>query len=126
MITKKDQRWMSLAQKMSKASNHHKYLFCCAIVKGGRLISIGINKDQSAPKLYAKPNRPNMNLHSEIAACHGIDKKEIKNATAYIGGMSKSEKRILTKPCSVCYNWLKTMGIRRIVYQERTGELNEV
>lgn len=126
MITKKDTRWMNLAQKMSRASNHHRYLFCCLIVKGGRLISVGINKDQSAPKIYARPDRPNMNLHSEISACHNIDRRELKNATAYIGGISKTGGKILTKPCRMCYSWLQTMGIKRIVFIDKLGELQEV
>lgn len=124
MITKKDSKWMSLAKKMQRLSNHPKYKMVCLIVKSSRLISVGVNKD-SAPKHFVKKYRDGMHLHAEISSILGVDKDTTRGCTAYISGETKSGKNMLAKPCPSCYDCLMVMGIKRIVYLTREGEINE-
>jgi deoxycytidylate deaminase len=108
---------MSVAQKMLKTSQHHKYKISCLIVKGGNLISVGINKD-SAPKRFYKKHRPEMKLHSEVDAILGLDKSVTKGSTAYIAGCTTAGNPMISRPCTTCKSVLDYMKVRRIVYQD--------
>jgi deoxycytidylate deaminase len=106
---------MSVAQKMLKTSQHPKYRMSCLIVKGGNLISVGINKD-SAPKRFYKKHRPEMKLHSEVDAILGLDKSVTKNSTAYVAGCTAAGSDMISRPCDTCKSVLDYMKVKRIVY----------
>lgn len=117
MITTKDKRWIDLAKKAAKASNHNRYHMSCVVVKGGRLISIGVNKLNS-PKRFTI-QRPCMRLHAEIDALLGISKPAAKNSTAYITGFTAAGNDLKSSaPCQSCLQFLDSMGIKRVVYTE--------
>ena len=126
MITRKDHRAFSLGLKLLKLSLHSRYQMIALLYKGGRLISVGVNKEEAAPKTYIKDRRANLHLHAEISALHGIDKKDCKNGTIYVVGKTRAENFLMSKPCWICLNWMYNMGIKRIVYHDRLGELLEL
>lgn len=109
---------------MTKLSSHPKYKMSSAIVKGNRLISVGINK-VAAPKRFIKRHRENMALHAEIDALLGIDKERLKNATLYITGETAAGNSMITKPCVTCLNFINQMNIERVVYLNK-DELLEI
>lgn len=124
MITNKDKRWIAFLNKMIKLSQHPKYHFSCCIIKGNRLISVGINK-VAAPKRFIKRHRENMALHAEIDALLGIDKERLKNATLYIYGQTAAGNKMITRPCTTCLNFINQMNIKRVVYSNKE-ELLEI
>lgn len=124
MITQKDLRWESLAQKMLKINNHPKYKMISLVIRGGRLISVGTNKE-SAPKRFIKAHREGLKLHAEVDSLIGVDKSTTKNATLYIIGETLAGNKMTTKPCSTCLGFIEKMGLRRIVYQDK-GKLVEL
>lgn len=126
VISSKDQRAFQLGLKLLKLSTHSRYRLVAIIMKSGRVISVGVNREDAAPKGYTKETRENLHLHAEIAACHGLSRKETKNSTMYVIGKTKFNNWLLSKPCYLCYNWIKNMEIRRIVFNDRQGELHEV
>lgn len=102
---------MDLAKKISQLSQHPRYKFGCVIYKSARVISIGVNKDNAAPKRWVKQHRPNMNLHAEIDALLGLTKEQTKNAIMYVYGSAK-----LTSPCESCQTAINQMGIKKVVF----------
>ena len=98
---------------------------CCLIVKGGRLISSGVNKE-GAPKHFVKQYRENLALHAEVHSVLGLPKSVTKNATAYICGVTaKKLNKLLCKPCPSCLGCLIEMKVKRIVYHDQEGNLHE-
>ena len=125
MITKKDYKFQKLGRKLLKLSTHPKYRMSCILVRGGRIISFGINKIGSPPP-YVEKTYSNMGLHAEVDCLAGISKKSARGSTIYICGETFKGNHILTQSCHSCYNFLKTMNVKRMVYEERTGDLREI
>lgn len=109
---------------MLKHSTHNNYLFAAVLVKGGRVISTGVNK-MAAPKRFTRPHRKNMALHCEISAILGLDKSKTKNTTLVINGTTAAGNLACTKPCQTCLTALETAGVRRIVYMDK-GTVREI
>jgi deoxycytidylate deaminase len=124
MITAKDRRWIDLAKKIARTSNHDKYHMSALLVSGGRVISLGVNK-LSGPKRFTK-QRPGMRLHAEIDCLLNIGKDVSKGSTLYITGYTKAGNDLKSSaPCLSCAAFVDEMMIKRIVYTEY-GQIKEL
>ncbi len=117
MITTKDLKIVSLAKKMLNLSTHPRYHMVAVISKGGRVISVGINK-VSAAKRFTK-QRPGMHLHAEIDALTNLSKEQTKGCTITLVGTTAAGNNMVTKPCNICQDFIEYMNIRRIVYMDK-------
>ncbi len=126
MIHKRDTNWVKLCKKLFQYSNHSRYLLGCVVVKGGRVINMGINVEFKGSKGYLRKHRKNLALHAEVAALHGISKKNSKGSTLYVIGQTKAGNCILSKPCATCLLFINQMGIKRVVYGNIRGEVMEL
>jgi len=97
----------------------------CILVKGGSIISVGANKENSAPKPFVKQYRPSMQLHAEMSCLAGVLKENSKNSTVYVLGETVNGNQMLSKPCPSCEGFLREMQVRRVVYENRDGNLEE-
>lgn len=89
------------------------------VVKGNRLLSIGINS-LNAPKRFTRPHRDNMHLHAEVDALLNLDRNKTRGATIFIYGQTAAGNEMSsTSPCNTCINMIDTMGIKRVVYMEK-------
>jgi len=86
------------------------------LIKGGCLISAGVNKT-AAPKRFT-PQREGMHLHAEIDCLVNIDRDKSKNAVMYVAGKTAANNLMKTKPCKECQQFIGKMGVKRVVYQE--------
>lgn len=125
MITNKDYKFQKFGRKLLKLSTHPKYRMSCLMVKGGNIISVGINKVGSPPP-YVKRLHKNMGLHCEVDCLAGISKKASRGATIYIFGETVKGNNILTQPCFSCYSFIVLSQIKRIVFENRDGSLEEL
>lgn len=115
---------MKLARKVANLSSHRKYRYGGIVVKSNRLISVGVNKD-AAPKRFVKAYRSNLALHAEVSAILNVPKESTKNATFYLFGETAAGNGINSKPCKSCMSALDSMGIKRVVYEDK-GQLKEI
>lgn len=114
-------RYIRLAQKLAEKSDFINYRMSCVVVKGGRVIAIGINKPKSG--LVKHPAYSQKAIHAELDAILMIDSSKLKGATVYIGGITKTGDLLKSAPCPLCQNLLKEYGIRCVVFHEKTGEI---
>lgn len=124
MITSKDLRWMSVALKALDSSNHNKYHMVCVAIKGGKVVSVGVNS-KGPPAFFIKGLKEQRGRHAEITCLSFLNKKDIKGATLYIAGKSVGGTIVLSRPCESCLPFIEKMGIRRIVYHNQCGQLIE-
>jgi deoxycytidylate deaminase len=126
MITSKDLRHQKQARNLLKFSMHSKYKMVAVLVKGPNTLSCGINKEFSAPKKFVKKTHPKMNLHAEVDCLCGVPRETAAGKTLYIVGQTKAGSPMLTKPCSSCYALILNMRIKRVVFETKAGELEEM
>lgn len=126
MITKKDHKFRKLGSRLVELSDHSSYKMAAILVRGGNIISIGLNKESSAPPPYVDKLHDNFGRHAEVCCLHNLPKKKSRGATMYVFGRTAAGNHMLTKPCSSCYGHLISSHIKRIVYETPWGDLQEI
>lgn len=85
------------------------------IVKGGRVIGTGINKERNHPRYVSSEHiKTDCSVHAEIDALKKT--RDANGATVYIARVNKKGQARDSKPCARCYSALKSNGIKQIVY----------
>lgn len=109
--------WLNSATRLAKQSSHWPYKMSCIVVKGGKVISKGINKPDLAE---AKDARYNMGrgIHAELSAILNAARNGVplKGAVAYVAGLTKAGNLTCSKPCELCYKLLPESGIKAVYY----------
>jgi deoxycytidylate deaminase len=115
MLSKKDRAYLSVARYFatkSTARNMHG----CVIVKGGRVLGTGWNKNRNSPAIVSPEHiKTNCSYHAEEVAIREAEKSNIKNAIIYVARVKNGDDRN-SKPCDRCAILIKQVGIKRIVY----------
>jgi deoxycytidylate deaminase len=90
------------------------------IVKGGRVISTGVNKDRSHPKIVSSEHiKQHCSVHAEVDAIKRA--KDVSGATIYVARVNRRGEQRDSRPCSRCYEAIRKSGIKKIVYTTSEG-----
>jgi len=85
------------------------------IVKGGRVIGVGINKNRNHPTIVSSEHiKDHCSVHAEIDALRKV--KNVKGATIYVARINKRGEDRMSRPCNNCHNQIEKSGIRKVVY----------
>ena len=124
MISDKDLRFLQLAMKVALRSSFHKQVGV-VFVKGSRVIVEGVNRI-SHPKYLEYPGIDGLHywsLHAEIDALARVD--DVRRTIVYLYGIKNGHKGN-SKPCPLCFKYLQSRGVRRIVHTTPTGDEAEI
>jgi deoxycytidylate deaminase len=120
-IMARDRRWINLARKIAEQNNFPKYKMACVVVRGGRVLAIGINR--ITPGILKHPAYCNKAMHAELDAILQINRAALHNSTVYVAGVSKGKNLIKSKPCPSCQQMLREFGIHSVVWHTPEDEL---
>jgi deoxycytidylate deaminase len=110
-----------LAKVAAMKGEHRQYKVGCCIIKAGRVLSVGFNKNKTHPVMG-----PLKHLHAEVDAVLNVKDKskwQLRGATAYITRCNPSGKIGMARPCLICRNYLSYYGITNIYYTDKEGVL---
>lgn len=114
-------KWIKTTLKLAKKSNVYRYKIAAILVKGGRIIGVGINnnkrKGKTKHEFYGKRA-----FHAELDLLSKFNPEEIKNATMYVAGINKNNKIILSKPCLHCQQLISMYNLKTVYYCDEAGE----
>lgn len=108
---------IDLAIRMA-AKSTSRFRLGAVIARRNKVISTGFNqmsKTHPAMERY-NTNKYLLGLHAEIHACLGVPANLLYGADIHVARILKDGSVAIAKPCSVCYNYLKAVGIRNIHY----------
>lgn len=90
------------------------------IVKGGRVMNVGINRCHNNPRDYPAGMIDTCveqnGIHAEVAAMRGVDEDILRGATIYVARVSPGGNVSLSKPCKRCTDALNKSGVRKVIY----------
>lgn len=109
-VSCKDFSMLRVAAKQAASSNHHKFKLGAVLVRGGRVLSSGVNIAKKGPD--TPPCRES--IHAEVMAIKGAKKTE--GATIYVARLSNAGRLALAKPCEYCIEHMNANGIYRVVF----------
>lgn len=116
-LSRKEKRYLDIAANLAMSSNVIRYKHGAVIVKGGRILSTGINKFKNDPKVFnedIKKIKDSSHVHAEVDAIRKVS--DVRGAKIYIARVNKNGGRGLSRPCDSCYNEIINAGITKIVY----------
>lgn len=113
-----------IAEKEALKSTFYKHRLGAVIVKGNRILSTGFNEIRYAKEIG------NSTLHAEQAAILKLLKagrqSELVGASIYVSRFTKAGKLGCSKPCEMCHELIRSVGLSRIHYLNESGEAKEM
>lgn len=113
-----------IAEKEAKKSTFYKHRLGAVIVKGNRILSTGFNEIRYAKEIG------NSTLHAEQAAILKLLKAgrqdELVGASLYVSRFTKAGRLGCSRPCEMCSELIRSVGITRIHYLNESGEPEEM
>lgn len=122
----------NLTKYAKKNKNSNGYTMVACLVKGKTIVSIGIN---DYIKTHSKtPQNTNYIIptHAEVKclAKYIIKNKRIaSDLMLYVIGLTKSDEMnyvISSKPCASCLEFIKSVGINKVIYLENIDNNLEI
>lgn len=115
-LSRQESRYLELALNLAKSSPVARYKHGAIIVKGGSVVSTGINKIRNHPDVLDDPKliKTNAHVHAEIDAIRKVS--NLKGAKIFIARITGGGKAGLSRPCNYCYDAIVRSGISKIVY----------
>jgi tRNA(Arg) A34 adenosine deaminase TadA len=90
-----------LALRAAEKSRNSSFWHCVMILKGGRILSVGVNKDTR---------------HAEIDALRQLGYGKARNTECLSLRFSLTDRLTNAKPCPQCEAALKAAGVKRCLY----------
>lgn len=111
-------RYLEFGRKVAETSNFHDYRHGAVLVRGKSIISSSPNKNSHARfgRRFRKRNHGHATHHAEIGCILGLDRSVTKGSTVYVVRLSKTGEFKMSKPCEMCHEALKYVGVRKVVY----------
>ena len=113
----KVRRYMNLAKQMAYQSSFPDYRHGAVLVKGS-IRNVSFNKDNYCAfgTRFQREHAGRTTLHAELGAILGMDRSITEGATVYVARVGKEGNYKLSKPCPMCHEALKHVGVKRVVY----------
>ena len=109
---------MDLAKKTASRSLFPDYRHGAVLVKGSSVRNTSFNKDNYCAfgTRFQKEHSGRTTLHAELGAILGLDRHITDGATVYVARIGREDDYKLSKPCHMCHQAMKHVGIKRVVY----------
>ena len=116
--SKKVDRYFSLARNMAYDSPYGKIRHGALLLKGGSVINASYNKENysSFGKRFMSPLRGHATVHAELGCILGLSRDVTSGADLYVCRINRSGEFRFSKPCSMCHEALKHVGVKRVYY----------
>jgi deoxycytidylate deaminase len=113
-------RGLRAAVNAAKCSNAPTYKVGASLSKGSRVISVGWN--------WFRKTSPNSlaylrTVHAELHCIHGFHKEDLSGCVLTVARITNGGLISIAKPCAGCQEMLKALGIKKVFYTNRKGEL---
>ncbi len=122
-VSKKTGRYLDLARNMAHNSLYAKLRHGAVLVKGGSVINVSFNKDNfsSIGSRFRAPHRGHATAHAELGCVLGISRSATSGADLYVCRINREGDFRYSKPCSMCHDVMKHVGIKRVYYTTNDG-----
>lgn len=116
-LSNRQRSFLNIAVKAAGSSEIGKWKHGAVVVKSGRVLSIGVNKQRNAEmQTYAKDYETCFTVHAEIDALARVPKREQRGATIYVARVNVNGEERLSRPCENCEEALVAAGIKNVIF----------
>ena len=123
-------KWIHAARRHARRSRFPGYKMAALLVKGGRIISVGLNRTspgvlKSEEYVYINHGRGGcQGVHAELdAILNTCDHEDLRGANLYVAGVGRCGGFILSKPCPECQKMLGKYELKSVYYHDKAGQV---
>ena len=106
-------------------SDHIQHRHAAVIVKAGRVLSIGRNRNKTHPDSVGVDDDGEVftkTIHAEMDAILRVkNKSHLKGATIYVARKGRNEKAGMSCPCKMCQKLISKHGLKKAVFTTEYG-----
>ena len=111
----------------ARSSDYHPYKMGAVIFKGPRILSSGHNEIRGNGRIHPKYKYFDNTIHAEQSAVLSLkDWGKAKNSDILIVRINNSGKFSLAYPCPMCQSFLKFLGINKVYFSDRDGNISYI
>jgi tRNA(Arg) A34 adenosine deaminase TadA len=111
----------------AEISEFDPYKMGAVLFRGKRILSSGHNEIRCNGKIHPQYKEFNNNIHAEQACILNLkDWSKANNANILIIRLSRLENLSLAYPCPMCQSMIKHVGINKVFYSTRKGEIKSI
>jgi deoxycytidylate deaminase len=120
MLSNSEKSFLSVARYMAtKSMSRQRH--GAILVKGGRVIGTGFNKDRNHPDRVSPEHiKTHCSVHAEIDAIRDAS-WNVKGAILYIARVNTKGEDRYSKPCNRCEVVITETQIKKVIYTEGAG-----
>ena len=109
--------YLKIAARHAMHSEHGIYRMGAIVIRKGRIIAYGFNKNRTHPRALNFTRK----IHAELAALIMADRGDTYNSDMYIVRITNGGRLATSKPCRDCEILLKEAGIKSVTYIDKEG-----
>lgn len=115
MLSRREKAFLSVARYLaSKSGSRHRH--GAVIVKGGRVVGTGYNKDRNHPDFVSPEHiKTHCSVHAEVEAIRDAG-WNVKGAVLYVARVNSQGKDRYSKPCERCEVIIEETQIKKVIY----------
>ena len=124
------ERCKEIALAICPTNIEHRCSHVAFLVKSGKIVHIGLNKNKTHPATLAHPYRKKqrnlplpIGLHSELAVCIKAKKEDLGNYEMAVLRVDRRGKIANSKPCAGCQSVIRQFNVKRTYFSNKNGEL---
>lgn len=114
-LSNRQRSFLDVASRLAESSDGV-YKHGAVVVRGGSVLSVGVNKwkNKELPPTSPDVYNPNITVHAEIDALSRV--KDARGTTIYVARVTKLGEERFSRPCPRCEKVLVAAGVKRVVY----------
>lgn len=122
-LTRKNERLFDFAKRMAMMSDYGKFTHGAVLSRHGIVLNASHNKDKTCSfgNRFRCRNLGRATLHAELGAILNMPRESTEGSDIYVVRVNKQGELRNSKPCDMCYNAMKFVGIKRVFYSTSEG-----
>ena len=114
----KDMRGLRVAARAAEQSGYKRFRHGATLIRGGSVLNISSNSGSytSFGQRFRDPSVGKATHHAETACVLGLDKSITQGGTIYVARINKKGEWRMSKPCPMCHEVMKFVGVKKVVY----------
>lgn len=121
-------RNFELARRIALSSVYGKFRHGAVLFNGGSVINVACNKNKTCSfgARFRNPSAGRATLHAELGCILNVEKECTQNADVYVVRINPAGQLKNSKPCPMCKEAMRFVGIKRCFYSTDYGTFEMV
>tara|TARA_B100000131_G_scaffold90220_1_gene86926 strand:- start:16998 stop:17432 length:435 start_codon:yes stop_codon:yes gene_type:complete len=122
-VTRKISRNFELARNVAHNSTYGNIRHGAVLVRGGSVLNASFNKENfsSFGNRFRRSGQGPATVHAELGCVLGLSRDSTTGADIYVCRINKEGEFRSSKPCPMCHEALRHVGVKRVYYTTNEG-----